>query len=125
MKRGKQTPRRFKSFESSQTNNKEIENNSDFVFDIDQRFAPWDIVEVTNLDPTNDCIAIKNFSQKEILPAGNTIILRSVNELTIRNLGGSTISVDKIRLYLEHQSRKNELINKGLSALPSAIGFLK
>jgi len=98
-----------------------------FVFDVDERFKPYeDITIINNSDEEIGLSHNYKMDFQEVIPAGTTRTLNLVAEdIRIKNNGSAEISINSITLNLRHSGeREKKKINDGLQTL-SQIAIIK
>ena len=112
------TPRKWKDLDSNTSNSEAIESGKIVFIELSDHYEIYDYVEITNLNSSNDCIAIFNGSLNYPIPKGNqATIQRPFRSIQIKNNGSSSVLANEIQINYSHFSKKEALINKGLSVL--------
>lgn len=118
-------PRDFRDIELTDTNPVLIASQDFHVFDIDERYEPYDELVMINNSDTSDCEVTINFSVKRFLSRRTSLNYNQpFRDVRVQNIGSLTINPDEIIIYYRHHSKKSSLINNA-SNLVAGIGFLR
>ena len=108
----------------STSNSSIITAGSLFIFDLDERFIPYDDVLIINLNSTNDCTIKINQIHEHPLPAGNKVSINSKNvtQIMVINNGTTSISANEIKVFYRNTGHEGKtMLEKGGSIL-NAVG---
>jgi len=97
-------------------NSSTITAGSIFVFDVNEKFKPYEFIEITN-SSAEDIKIGTNFKNdfNFLVMAGDTRILRtSCEDIRLLNIGSGTIGVNEIQITLRHtgEVEKSKIRNK-------------
>ena len=103
-------------------NESEILSSNIYVFDLDQRFIPYDEATITNLNSDSDVTILINNKHKSSLPAGNQTILNghNITDIRIINDGATTITQNQIVLQYRHTNSEGM---KKVETIKTAFGI--
>jgi len=109
------------------TNSTEILSNKIYVFEIDERFKPYEKISIIN-NSIEDISVTSNYKNNFsfIVPSGNQRILDIVAEdIRIKNKGLTTISANQINLNIRHTGEREKDKIKEKLQIVSQIAMLK
>lgn len=118
------TKRMFKdSGQLTLTNSTEITAGATYVFNLDERFIPYDEATIVNLNSDNDTIIKINSKYTSSLPKGNQIELNghNITQIWIINNGATTINANEIFLTYRHTGNEGKL---KLSKIQNSLGLV-
>ena len=105
------------------TNDNSLAPNDILVFDVDERFKPYDEVSVTN-NSSQDIGVGYNYNNdfRFLVPAGtNRILDVSSKDIRIKNNGTGTINADEIKLNLRHSGEVEKSKVKGFISTAGSL----
>lgn len=120
--------RKFKqSGDLHTTNDTTISPNTKFIFNLDERYIPYDEAIIVNLDTDNDCSIFINGTEQNILPSGNRAKLDGYNirQLAVLNNGSATIAINKIQVTYRYTGIRGEKIKNNASTILQGAFNLK
>lgn len=101
-------------------NKTEITTTKIYVFILDEKYKPYNILSLTNLNSDNDIEVWINQAHRVILPAGNQRTFRGyhIRDLRIKNIGTGTIAIDELRGAIRNDGYiGKQIISSGTSIL--------
>ena len=92
-----------------------ISTGSEWIPPIDERFKPYDICDISNLNSDNDVdIKINNSSFLTVPRGTQRPNIGLIEHLIIKNIGTGTIAAREIRIELQNTGHEGkQAINKG------------
>lgn len=123
--------RKFRGSAYLNTSNSDaVTTLSKVFFDLDDRFKPYNEVQIINLNEDNDCLITINHIQQIILPAGNSEkITIPVSTIEIQNIGTTTINANELRCFYRNDGfQGKDIMNNivsGFNILNGFSGFLR
>jgi len=106
-----------------------------YVFTLDERYKPYNILSLTNLNSDNDIEVWINQTHRVIIPAGNQRTFKNyiIRDVRIKNIGTGTIAINDIRGAIRNNgyigkqiiSSGTSILNIGMSAVRTIISLRK
>lgn len=128
IRRKTQIKRMFKdSGELNLVNTASISPSSVYVFQLDERFKPYDEATLFNYSETNDATIKINSRHSIPFPKKNQAILNghNINTLFVINNGSTDIAIGEVKLSYRHTAKEgNQALDKAKSII-SVGGSLK
>jgi len=109
------------------SNDSSVTSNSIFVFDVDDRFKPYEQISIIN-NSSSDIAVCSNYKTdfSIIVPKGNQRILDIVIEdLRFKNLGTDTITANQIKANIRHTGNREKDKIKDKIQMISQVAMIK
>ena len=89
------------------SNSSLIDSGAYVIINLDERFKPYDDVQIINLSILNNCTVTINYNFSQPLPKANSLnISVPVREIKITNNGSTAIAINEIKVYYRNTGYK-------------------